>query len=86
MRKKTVRTKGKFRFSRFFQKLNKGEKVAVIKEDSLQPRFPKRIQGRTGVVEGRVGKAYFVTIKDQEKEKKFLIEPIHLKKIGVKEK
>jgi len=81
MRKKSVRTRGKFQFSRFFQKMKEGDIVAVVEEVTLQPRFPKRLQGRTGVVEGKRGKAYSVSINDQGKNKKYLIEPIHLKKI-----
>ena len=79
--KKKVRTRGKIQFSRYFQKLQEGESVAVVIEPSVKSSFPKRLQGRTGKIEEKRGKAYFVKIKDQKKEKKFLIEPIHLKKI-----
>ena len=79
--KKKVRTRGKIKFSRYFQKLQEGESVAVVIEPSVKSSFPKRLQGRTGKIEEKRGKAYFVKIKDQKKEKKFLIEPIHLKKI-----
>ena len=79
--KKKVRTKGKIQFSRYFQKLKEGESVAVVIEPSVKLSFPKRLQGRTGKIEGKRGKTYFVKIKDQNKEKKFLIAPIHLKKI-----
>ena len=78
---KKIREKGKLQFSKYFQKLEKGEYVAVKREVSLRPRFPLRIQGKTGVVEGKRGKAYIVKIKDQNKPKIFLIEPIHLRKI-----
>lgn len=81
VRRKKIRTRGKFPLSKYFQELKKGESVAVTRERSLQPSFPKRIQGRTGIIEGKRGKAYMVNIKDQNKEKRFLIEPIHLKKI-----
>ena len=80
-KRKPVRTRGKFSFSRYFQKLKEGDSVAVVYESAVQSGFPKRMQGRTGVVEGRKGKSYVVKIKDQAKEKKFIIEPIHLKKI-----
>ena len=79
-RKKT-RKKGKLQFSKYFQKLEKGDNVAVIREISLRPRFPLRLQGRTGIVEGKRGKAYIIKMKDQNKEKEYLIEPIHLRKI-----
>ncbi|MEK6917475.1 MAG: 50S ribosomal protein L21e [Nanoarchaeota archaeon] len=86
MRKKPVKQKGKLSFSRYFQELNPGDFVSVIKELSVPSTFPKRLQGRTGVVEGKRGRTYVVNIKDQEKSKKFLIEAIHLKKIKAMEK
>jgi large subunit ribosomal protein L21e len=78
---KKVRTKGKLQLSRYFQKLEKGDYVAVIKEPLVKSSFPLTLQGRTGIVEDRKGKAYIVKIRTGNKEKKFLIEPIHLKKI-----
>ena len=81
MKKKKIRTKGKISFSRYFQDFSKGESVSVVREPAVKSSFPKRLQGRTGIIESKRGKSYFVKIKDQEKEKKFLIEPIHLKKI-----
>ena len=79
--KKKVRTRGKIQFSRYFQKFQEGDNVAVVVEPSIKSSFPKRLQGRTGKIEYKRGKSYFVKIKDQKKEKRFLIEPIHLKKI-----
>jgi len=79
--KKKIRTRGKIKFSRYFQKLEEGESVAVVIEPSVKSSFPKRLQGRTGKVQEKRGQSYFIKIKDQNKEKRFLIEPIHLKKI-----
>jgi ribosomal protein L21E len=81
VRRKPVRTRGKLSFSKYFQELNKGDSVAVIKEVSQKINFPERLQGRTGIVEGRRGQSYIVKIKDQTMEKIFIIEPIHLKRI-----
>ena len=80
-KRKPVRTRGKLPLSKYFQELKEGDYVSVIKEASIKSSFPKRLQGRTGIVENKRGKAYIIKIKDQNKEKKFLIEPIHLKKI-----
>ena len=82
VKKKKIKTKGKLQFSRYFQEFEKGEKVAVVKELSIDSNFPLRLQGRTGVIESQRGKSYIVKINDQKKEKKFLINPIHLKKIN----
>lgn len=79
--RKPIRTRGKLQFSRYFQELKKGDSVTVIREKSLHSAFPERLQGRTGKVEKRIGKSYLVKIKDQTKEKEFIISPIHLKKI-----
>jgi len=79
--RKPVRTRGKIQLSKYFQEIEKGEKVAVIQEKAIASNFPKRLQGRTGTIEGKRGRFYVVKIKDQNKEKTFIIEPIHLKKI-----
>jgi len=84
MKKKPIRSKGKLQFSRYFQHLEKGDKVAVVKEISVQSNFPDRYQGRTGEVDGKRGRAYIVKINDNDKEKKFIIQPIHLRKIDNK--
>ncbi len=86
VRKKSIRTRGKLQLSRYFQKFKEGDHVAVVRERSLTINFPERLQGRTGIVEEKRGKAYIVKIKDQTKPKQFLIEPIHLKKIKQIEK
>jgi len=79
--KKPIRTRGKISLSRYFQKFENGERVAVIREKAIQSSFPKVLQGRTGIIEEKRGKAYLVKIKDKNQEKKYLIEAIHLKKI-----
>ncbi len=81
---KSSKTRGKLQFSRYFQELNEGDRVAVIKEKSIPSSFPKRLQGRTGIVEGKRGRAYMVKVKEINREKRFIIEPIHLKKIEIK--
>ena len=81
VRKKSIRTKGKIQFSRYFQKFEKGDSVAVVRELSITSNFPKRLQGKVGIVEEKRGRVYLVKINDLNKEKRFLIEPIHLKKI-----
>lgn len=81
MNRKKIRARGKFPFSKYFQKFKPGEKAAVVRERSIEVNFPERLQGRTGTVKGEKGKAVIMNIKDQDKEKLFLIEPIHLQKI-----
>jgi ribosomal protein L21E len=72
--RKKIRTRGKLPLKRYFQKLEKGERVAIKIERAMQSSFPKRIQGRTGIVEGKKGKVYIIELNDQNKKKRFLIE------------
>jgi len=81
LRRKPIRSRGKLPLSKYFQDFESGESVAVTIERSLQPRFPSNLQGKTGIVEGKRGKAYLVKIRVSDKDKTFIIEPIHLKKI-----
>ena len=81
VRRKKVRTRGKLQLSRYFQELKEGDSVAIVKEKSVASAFPKRMQGRTGVIEGIRGRSKIIKVKDQNKEKRFIIKPIHLKKI-----
>jgi ribosomal protein L21E len=81
-KQKKIRERGKLQLSKYFQNFNEGESVAVIREHGARCNFPSRLQGRTGKVETKRGKSYMVKIKDQNMEKQYLIEPIHLKKIN----
>ena len=79
--RKSIRTRGKIQLSKYFQELEPGESVAVIREKAISCNFPAKLQGRTGVVEGKRGRACLVKLKDTNKEKIYLIEPVHLRRI-----
>ena len=79
--RKKIRTRGKLQLSRYFQEFKEGDSVAVVKEKAVASSFPKKIQGKTGTIESKRGKNYVVNMKDQNKNKRFLIAPIHLKKV-----
>ncbi|MEX0932619.1 MAG: 50S ribosomal protein L21e [Candidatus Pacearchaeota archaeon] len=81
MMKKKVRTRGKISFSKYFQDFENGDRVSVVIEPSMRNGLPERMQGRTGIIESKRGRAYIVKINDQKKEKTYLIQPINLKKI-----
>ena len=83
VKRKSIRKRGKISLSRYFQSFKIGDSVAVVKEISISSNFPGRMQGRTGKVVEKRGRAYVVKIMDQDKEKTFIIEPVHLKKISV---
>ncbi len=81
IKRKRQREHGKIKLSRWFQDFKKGDKVAIIRELSVQPKFPKQLQGRSGVIENKRGDSFIVKIKDLNKEKTYIIHPIHLKKL-----
>lgn len=82
LKRKRIRERGKFSFTKYFQRFNSGDSVAIVRELNQQsPGFPKRVQGRTGKVIERRGSAYVVEINDFNMKKIFTIKPIHLKKI-----
>ncbi len=80
-RGKKIRTRGKIPLSRQFQSLKTGDSVAVVREISLVGSFPKRIQGRTGIVSSKRGRAYVIDLNDNGKDKQFVINPVHLKRL-----
>ncbi len=80
LKKKSVRERGKLRLSQYFQELKEGDRVAIVREHSIKTGVPRTMQGRTGIVEGKRGNSYIVNIK-MGKEKKFIVHPIHLKKL-----
>ncbi len=81
MVKKSVRSHGKIKLSRYFQKFKEEERVAVIEELALRPKFPKKLRGRSGKITGKRGNSYLVKMNDLNKEKTYIIHPVHLKKL-----
>jgi len=81
LKRKRIRSRGKFSFQAFFQKFKEGDSVAVVRELSQPANFPRRMQGRTGKVLDKRGSAYIVEMNDYNKKKQYIIKPIHLKKI-----
>ncbi|HUS51085.1 MAG TPA: 50S ribosomal protein L21e [Candidatus Paceibacterota bacterium] len=81
LKRKRVREKGKIKFSRYFQELKIGDRVSVVRDVSLKTGVPRRMQGRAGTVEGKRGRSYIIKINDYNQEKRFIIPPVHLKKL-----
>jgi len=81
IKRKIVREHGKIRLSNYFRKFEIGDRIGIKRELSLHPKFPKRLQGRSGSINGKRGDCYIVKIKDFNKEKTYIIHPIHLRKL-----
>jgi ribosomal protein L21E len=81
IKRKKQREHGKLKLSHYFQEFKIGDRVAVTGELALNPKFPRQIQGRSGVVENKRGRSYIVRINDFKKEKTYIIHPAHLRKL-----
>jgi len=80
LKRKKIRARGKISLSKYFKKLKEGDRVAIVRELSIEGSFPRKIQGRTGVIEGKRGNSYIVNLRIGD-GRKFIIHPIHLKKL-----
>lgn len=76
-----MREHGKVKLSRYFQSFKEGDRVAVVRELSVQPKFPKQLQGRSGIIESKRGNSYIIKINDMNCSKKYIIHPVHLIKL-----
>ena len=80
--RKKPRNRGKFSITNYFQDFKKGDKVSLKAEPSIHKGMHyKRFDGKFGTVEKKQGKCYVVKIKDINKEKEYIIHPVHLKRI-----
>lgn len=82
LKRKKLRTHGKLSLNLYLQEFKDGQRVAIVREHSEMPRFPERIQGLTGVIAGKRGRAYIVKLMEGNKEKTHIIRPVHLKKLN----
>ena len=81
LKRKRISEKGKIRLSKVFQEFQPGDKVALVRNLSMKGKFPKQFQGRTGIVEGKMGRSFVVKFLNGKFYKKLVIRPIHLKKL-----
>ncbi|MDP3881829.1 MAG: hypothetical protein Q8Q31_03045 [Nanoarchaeota archaeon] len=75
-----------FSLRRFFQEFKEGDFVAVSPQASVPFNYSNRIKGKTGRVLAKRGSAYYIEVKELNKPKRYLLRPIHLKKIEVAKK
>ena len=81
IKRKNIRERGKIKFSEYFKEFKIGDRVAIVREQSFQPKFPVRIQGLVGTVQGQRGQAYLIMIQEGGIKKIHIIKPIHLKQL-----
>ncbi len=77
---KPASQKGKISITQYFQKFNEGDKVQLKAEPAVQKGmyFP-RFHGKSGVIVGKQGDCYQISIKDIKKQKTLVVHPVHLK-------
>lgn len=81
LKHKRIRERGKPGLSTIFKELHVGDKVAVIRNLSYPGSFPIRLQGRTGTITDKRGRAFVVTMFEGSKKKQFIINAVHLYKL-----
>jgi len=77
------RDKGKIKIRDYLQSFNEGDKVILRIRHNVQSGIPfRRFVGLSGIVIGKQGEAYKVSIKDMNKQKIALVHPLHLKRMN----
>ena len=78
---KERREKGKVSMTDYFQTFNVGDRVYLGVEPAIQKgMYHPRFMGKSGLVTGKKGRCYEITIKDINKEKMLVVHPVHLKR------
>lgn len=79
--RKEKRARGKISTTRYLQSFNVGDRIYLNVEPSVQKgMYHPRFMGRSGIIKGKRGKCYEVSISDLGKEKTLIIHPVHLRK------
>ena len=79
--RKEKRNRGKLSLTKYFQSFNIGDKVHLTVESAVQKgMYHPRFMGRAGIIKGKRGRCYELTINDLGKEKTLIVHPIHLRK------
>jgi len=78
---KHYRRKGKVTISDFMSVYKEGDKVVLKIEPSLHSgTYCRRFYGRSGIIAGKQGSCYKVSIYDQGKKKTVLTHPAYLRR------
>lgn len=79
--RKEKRMRGKISMTNYFQSFNSGEKVHLYVESAVQKgMYNPRYMGKSGIVTGKRGRCYEISIKDGGKEKTMVVHPVHLRR------
>jgi len=77
--KKTPRERGKMRISKLLYEYQPGNQVIVKIDPSVQKGMPhRRYHGKIGVVLGKQGRSYVLSIAQGDAAKEIIVRPEHL--------
>ena len=75
------KSKGKISLRKYFQALNRGDRVVLKAESAHQNgMYYPRFHGKSGLVMNKRGECYEVLVKDGKKDKMLIVHPVHLKR------
>lgn len=79
--RKHSKDKGKISLKNYLQSFNKGDKIRLNLESSIQKgMYHPRFYGKMGEIDAKKGRCYEVLITDGGKQKTLIVHPVHLKK------
>jgi len=74
--RKKPREKGKLKTSKILQTFELGDKVVIKIDPAVHKGMPhRRYHGKVGVIQGRRGKAYIVTVTQGNVETELIVRP-----------
>ena len=81
--RKEPREKGKIKISKLLRTYNVGDKVCIKTDPSVHKGMPhSRYYGRTGIINGKRGRSYIVTVTTGGTTSMVLVRPEHLEGRG----
>ena len=79
--RKQKRRRGKISVTRYFQSFNSGDRVYLGLESAVQKgMYHPRFMGKSGIISGKRGRCYKVSINDFGKDKVLIVHPVHLRR------
>ena len=78
---KEKRNRGKISLFNYFHAFNAGDRAYLYVEPAIQKgMYHPRFMGKSGIINGKRGNCYKVSISDGGKEKTLIVHPVHLRR------
>lgn len=79
--KKGLKSRRRVSIRKYMQKFKDGDKASIVLDSSYSSLPYPKFQGKTGMIVGSQGRAYYLEIRDGGSRKRILVTPEHLKKL-----